>query len=141
MTPRGAFAEEVLGKVDPTASFEPQVLYDPDGDCIEFLASDDPYYAERIDSLVTVYYSRETGEIIGSLVKGVKSFIRKMLQKIPGFKIEIEDGRIRLEHLFTAHLWYLEARPENWDTEVVTYKKLRDVAETVNATAELCLTD
>jgi hypothetical protein len=45
-------------------------VYDPDGACIEFLAKPEPFYAERIDDLVTVYYSQDTHEVIGSLLKG-----------------------------------------------------------------------
>ena len=115
-----------------------KVYYDKDGDCIEFLASNDPFYGERIDSLVTVYYSEESGEIIGDLIKGVRGFVDRIVQAVPGFKIEIEDGRIRLEHLFTARLWY-EQPPEKREQFVLAYKKLREMAEDVDATAELCM--
>ena len=93
------------------------------------------FYAERIDSLVTVYYSESTGEIIGSLLKGVRKFIAKMSEKAPGFRIEIEDGKVRLEHLFNLKLWYAE---EPRKEIVLTYKKLRDAAEQVDAEADLC---
>lgn len=61
-----------IGMVDEHASFVPVSYYDRDGDCIEFLISNDSYRAERIDDRLTVYFSRETGEIIGSLIKGVR---------------------------------------------------------------------
>ncbi len=57
-----------LGKDGPG---HPTAYYDPDGDCIEFLARPEPFYVERVDDLVTVYYSQETREVIGSLLKGV----------------------------------------------------------------------
>jgi hypothetical protein len=53
--------------------FEPTVTYDPDGDCIEFIANLDPFYAEQVDDLVTVYISQETNEVIGGLITGVTS--------------------------------------------------------------------
>lgn len=137
MTDETSFASLVLGKVDPNRPFQPQVFYDPDGDCIEFLVSNDPFYGERIDSLVTVYYSEETNEIVGSLIKGVKKFIKEVTDKVPGFKIEVEDGRIRLVHLFTARLWYAEPSGQRQQL-VLAYKKLRAVAEKVDAAAELC---
>jgi hypothetical protein len=63
-----AFAARVLEVAgQPPPRFTPTAYYDPDGDCIEFLASPDNFYAERVDDLVTVYYSEETGAVIGSL--------------------------------------------------------------------------
>src|SRR5687768_12700110 len=89
----------------PAEKFAPTAEYDPDGDCIELLVKPDPFYAERVDDLVTVYYSQETKEVIGSLIKGVSKFCEEMLKKMPGFKIEIADGRVRLVHIFRAKLW------------------------------------
>jgi hypothetical protein len=130
------FADLVLSKVDRGREFAVQVEYDPDGDCIEFLVSDEDFYAERIDALVTVYYGRESGQIIGSLVKGVSKLVKSLLERYPGFRIDIQDGRIRLEHLFTAKLW---SECEQNNVAVVAYRKLRDVAEKADASAELCL--
>jgi hypothetical protein len=103
--PNNEFAEKVLSFAGDAESFEPEVTYDPDGDCIEFITKPDPFYAERVDEAVTVYYSQESDELIGSLIKCVSKFQEQLLQQIPGFKISIEDGRIRLEHLFLAGLW------------------------------------
>jgi hypothetical protein len=136
MVKKDDFASMVLDQVDPSRPFKPQAYYDPDGDCIEFLVSDDPFYAERIDALVTVYYSCETQQIIGSLIKGVRKFIKRLTAEVPGFGIEIKDGQIRLVHLFTARLWYQSTS----SAHVLTYQKLRDVAERADARAELVLT-
>jgi hypothetical protein len=68
------FARTMLLLAKPAEQFRPTASYDPDGDCIEFLAKPDPFYAERVDDLVTVYYSQETGEVIGSLIKDVARF-------------------------------------------------------------------
>lgn len=68
------FARRMMLLARPANQFEPVATYDPDGDCIEFLARPDPFYAERIDDLATVYYSQETDEVIGSLIKGVSRF-------------------------------------------------------------------
>ncbi len=86
---------------------------------------------------MTVYYSQETGEVIGSLLKGVSSFCRKMLEKMPGFKVEIRDGRVRLEHIFLARLWSTAAEPQ--DLVTLTYRKLIDVAEEAEVETEFCL--
>ena len=129
------FEELVMSHASATPAAPPMVHYDPDGDCIEFLASNDSFYAERIDSLVTVYYSRETGEIIGSLIKGVSRFFKDVVERAPGFRVEIRDGRIKLVHLFTARLWSSPADLKG--THTITYQKLRDVAERTDAEAEV----
>lgn len=138
VTSNADFAKRMMLLARPAEQFEPTATYDPDGDCIEFLAKPGPFYGERVDDLVTVYYSQETNEVIGSLIKGVSKFCDDLLAKMPGFKIEIHDGRVRLLHIFLARLWSSERDP----LELVTlaYKKLIDVAHetTVEVDAELC---
>src|SRR5438093_10153267 len=92
VTSNAEFAKRMMLLARPAEQFRPTASYDPDGDCIEFLAKPDPFYAERVDDLVTVYFSQETGEIIGSLLKGVSRFCTEFSKKNPGFKIVIEDG-------------------------------------------------
>jgi hypothetical protein len=99
------FAKRMMLLARPAEHFQPTAAYDPDGDCIEFLAKPDPFYAERVDNLVTVYYGQETGEIVGSLIKGVSRFFQQFSKKNPGFRIVIENGPVRLEHIFLASLW------------------------------------
>src|SRR6266404_4404284 len=105
VTSNADFAKRMLLLAKPAERFRPTAAYDPDGDCIEFLAKPDPFYGERVDELVTVYYSQETGEVVGSLIKGVAQFCSEFSKKNPGFRIVIQDGRIHLEHLFLARLW------------------------------------
>jgi hypothetical protein len=138
VTSNADFAKRMMLLARPAEQFEPTATYDPDGDCIEFLAKPDPFYGERVDDLVTVYYSQDTNEVIGSLIKGVSKFCADVLVKMPGFKIEIRDGRVRLEHIFLARLWSAERDPRELAT--LTYKKLINVAEAtdVEVEAELC---
>jgi hypothetical protein len=76
-------AAKVLELAGSEKEFRPTAYYDPDGDCIVFLARPDNFHAERVDDLVTVYISEETGEVIGSLLKGVTPLCRKLLQPPP----------------------------------------------------------
>lgn len=131
------FAKRMMLLARPAEQFEPTATYDPDGDCIEFLAKPDPFYAERVDDLVTVYYSQATNEVIGSLIKGVRGFCEKIDQTMPGFKIEIRDGRVRLVHIFRARLWSSKTDPKALAT--LTYEKLIQVAEETDVEAEMCL--
>src|SRR5438132_6846450 len=113
VTSNAEFAKRLMLLARPAEQFRPTATYDVDGDCIEFLAKPDPFYAERVDDLVTVYYSQETGEVIGSLLKGVSSFCKQLLERMPGFKIEIYDGRLQLVHIFRARLWSLPSDPKD----------------------------
>src|SRR5437764_148810 len=130
------FAKRMMLMARPAGQFEPTATYDPDGDCIEFLSKPDPFYAERVDDLVTVYYSQETNDVIGSLIKGVSKFCKDVLEKLPGFKIEIDDGRVKLVHLFLARLWSTEREPQGLAT--LAYRKLIDVAEDTVVEGDLC---
>src|SRR5438132_6257642 len=131
------FAKRMMLLAGRAEEFEPTAIYDPDGDCIEFLAKPDSFYAERVDDLVTVYYSQETNEVIGSLLKGVSRFCEQVLEKMPGFKIEIQDGRVRLVHIFRARLWTSQQDPQ--DLVTLTYQKLIRVAEESEVEAEMCI--
>jgi hypothetical protein len=121
------FAAQVAELAKGVASPQPTAVYDPDGDCIEFLAKPEPFYAERIDDLVTVYYSQESGAVIGSLIKGASRFCNELLKRLPGFRIEVIDRNVRLEHIFLAKLWSSEHDPA--DLATITYRKLIKVAE------------
>jgi hypothetical protein len=121
------FADFVTKLAEEAPAFKPSATYDPDGDCIEFIAKPDSFYGERIDDLVTVYYSHETNDIVGSLIKGASGFYKTVLDKLPGFKIEIQDGKVRLEHVFLAKLWSSELDLSN--LAVLEYRKLIEIAE------------
>ena len=137
ITSNSEFARRMVLMTKPAGQFKPTAMYDPDGDCIEFLATPDPFYAERVDDLVTVYYSQETGELIGSLIKGVAGFCREVSSRMPGFKIEIHDPPVRLQHIFLARLWFSELPLEELHT--LTYRKLIEISEEAVIEGELCL--
>jgi hypothetical protein len=130
-----AFTERLLARKPEAPWSGPKVFPNPDGDCIEVLLSNDSYRAERLDSLVTVYVNRENGELVGALVKGVRGFVRRMVERIPGFKIEIMDGKVKLEYLFTAGLWSHDA-PTN-QILVQRYRRLRQIAEDADLEIDL----
>ncbi len=136
ITSNEEFAKRMMLLAEPAEQFKPTAAYDPDGDCIEFLAGPDPFYAERVDDLVTVYYSQETGQVIGSLIKGVSKFCSALSEKMPGFQIEIQDRRVKLQHIFLARLW--SSRHALQDLPTLTYKKLIAIAEDIEVEGDLC---
>lgn len=128
------FADQVL-KITGKPTFSgPVAVYDPDGDCIEFIARPDDFYAERVDNLLTVYYSRESGEIVGSFIKGVRSWLTTILQKHPGFGVDICEGKVRLGLLFRAKCWGLS---NDQAIPVRVYRKLVQYADDDDVVTEL----
>lgn len=130
------FAKRAILLAGSAERFQPTTTYDPDGDCIDFLARPDPFYAERVDDLVTAYYSQETGELVGSLLKGVLAFCKKMSETMPAFEVVIRDGRVQLVHIFRASLECPEGDPKDMRSQ--TYAQLIEVAESMKAEAQMC---
>lgn len=126
------FAAALLGKAPILTPESPRAFYNVDGDCVEFYFSNESFFAERVDNLVTVFYGRDSGRIVGALLKGVSRFVREITSHAPGFAVEIEDGRVRLACVLTAGMWRLGDR-----VVVHTYKKLRDAAEQTDLTVDV----
>jgi hypothetical protein len=128
------FEQYVLG--GPVVSeFIPIASLNSDGDCFEFIATNETFRAERLDSLVTVYIGRESNEVVGCQIKGISKYVQEVLDNYPSFSIEIRDGRVRLECLFTLRL--CEAYREPDGTKVRVYKQLRDAAGRTKAEIEI----
>jgi hypothetical protein len=134
-TSDNSFEETMLEMLDVQRPFRPQITYIRDGDCVEFVAAPDDYYAERVDGLVTVLYSRNSGEVIGAIIKGVKKFCERVEKELPGFGVEIEAGKVKLGLLLLAQLWMSPHKPK--DVPVFIYRKLIRVAHAVGAEADL----
>src|SRR5262245_52389349 len=93
---------ERLANQATATPFVPMATYDAGNDRLEFFDCNESCYAESIDPLVTVYRSHDTHAPVGLRVKKVKKFLRELLTKSPGFRAELQDHRIKVEHLFTA---------------------------------------
>jgi hypothetical protein len=61
------------------------------------------------------------------LIKGASKFCNELLKRLPGFRIEVTDRNVRLEHIFLAKLWSSEHDPA--DLTIITYRKLIKVAQ------------
>jgi hypothetical protein len=128
-------AEKMLGEPAPPNEFRPVAIYDPDTDSLEFLASNQSFYARHLDALVTVYYGQDTNEVVGLLFKKARKSFQELLEHAPGFRTEIENHRIKVEHLFTAKIW--SSADDPGDARVVTYRKLREVARKNDVEAQI----
>ena len=132
------YAAEVMKLAQPPSGepFRPVVQYESAGDCLEFFLRPDAFRAERLDDLVTVYYSQEKGDIVGSLLKGISRHCKQILTQFPGFGIEIRSGRVKLVHIFRAKLWTTTGGPETVEARV--YSLLVEAAEKSAVEAEFC---
>ena len=95
-------------KPEPVQSF-----YSRHGDCIEFFSGSGAYYGQRIDGLVTVYVSEETGEPVGILMKGVRGFLSRLSEKMPNTRCDFAGGGFSLEYLLTAYIWTKDAADDS----------------------------
>jgi hypothetical protein len=131
------FARAVLDGATANPQF-PQAMYDPDGDCLEFVITSENYRGKRLDSLVTVYIGEDTGEVVGVVIKGVKQRLtRAIREKVPGFAVEIRGGKVRLEALFQVLYW----TESSSGMERRVYDRIVAAAEKGNVeldSAELC---
>ena len=101
-----------------SAGFEPHPYYSPDGDFLTFFFRDDDHYAERVDELLTVYLSMKDGELVGCKIKGV----RRILDTLDKFGVEIEDGGLLLSFLFLSGALLSGALSQN-DQRVKWYEE------------------
>ncbi len=126
------FSKRTQDALDNPGDFEPVVFHNQDGDCLEFVASPDSYRAERIDDRVTVFYSHDSGKMIGAQIKRFKELKREILDRFPGFALELHDGRVELHMLFRASIWSSGAKIPK-----LVYRNLIEVAKSTDATTEI----
>ncbi len=123
------FHDSVIKEFGPVEPFKPMAYYNPDGDCLEFLISNEPHFAKRIDGWVTVYYSEESGNMIGGFIKGVR---HNLLRKFPGLRIDFQGNLAKVTCLLRAPAYQAGDRVKQ-----KVYKDLIDrVAEAEEAEAD-----
>lgn len=121
------FLSRMVEEAEKAPSFTPNAFFNQDGDLIEFLASDESYYAERVDSRLTVFYGQDSGELVGAMLKGVSCIVRDFTKTLPNFRLEVIDGRMHLSALISATMW--ATTEDKAPVRSVLYKKVRRVAE------------
>jgi hypothetical protein len=86
-------------KNHPSQGFVSRPQYFAEGDFVSYFLVDERCYAMRVDSLLTLYHSMTSQELIGCKIKGV----RRLLEKLGKFGVLIEDGEgTQLGLLFLA---------------------------------------
>ena len=106
---------------NPVENFVPFAVYNSDGDCVEFYAKNEKYYGERINDYVTVYRAVENDEIIGSVIKNVRSLCAELSANNPTVTFVVKDQCICIQHLF--FFWW----KQHAET-IPVYQKLTELA-------------
>ena len=70
-----------LRKIQP-GNFKPQPYYDRKADAIYFHFSEEESRMERVDSLLTLFISEETGQITGFSIKGFGGIIKLLISEL-----------------------------------------------------------
>jgi len=107
----------------PTGEFRPCAHYRPEEDALMFYFRNDPDYAKRINSRVTVYLSMDTNELVGCQIKGVG----RVLRELGEFDVTIKHGKIKLKIVLLA---FMDRMLELPDTRDVYREVYRRAAET-----------
>lgn len=82
----------------PKGDFEPHAFYSEDSDSLTFYFRDEPDYAERLHSRVTVFYAMKDKSLVGCRIKNVK----RVLDDIGAFPVEISHEGSTIAMLFLA---------------------------------------
>jgi hypothetical protein len=61
--------------VSGPSGITPEPWFNPEGDCIIYQTSDEPFVADRIDEVLTLYRSLENNAVIGYQIKGVNAIL------------------------------------------------------------------
>ena len=77
----------------PCKAFRAVPHYFPAGDYVTFYAKDERCIAERVDDLLTVFLSNQTGEMVGCKIKGIKHLLAAM----GGFGFVVSTADLALE--------------------------------------------
>jgi hypothetical protein len=72
--------------------FSPRPYYQPEGDSLMFYSRNEPSYAKRINSLLTLFLSSNDNSLVGCEVKGVQ----RMLRIAGDFGVLVADRKLRL---------------------------------------------
>lgn len=119
------FAKEVM-KIE-LQEFKPSAIYIPEGDCIEWVFSDDDYYGKRMNNNLTVYYSHKNDEIVGCNISEIQGLRRNWgLPPDTPIKLEYVFIVIRRSHKLTFTKTFNERGHQDW------YQTLRSSARKYN---------
>lgn len=91
------FFDQIKAEKTPSS---PEPSYNPYGDCVHYHWRQDEFYADRIDSKLTVYRSIASNEAVGCQIKGITALIARLGDF--GIAINEQDGTPLAMFLFAS---------------------------------------
>lgn len=88
------FVNDVLDELGEASSFKARPWYNSYGDCVVFHTSPDEGYADRVDSVLTLYRSIEDDTVIGFQLKDVGAIIDEVDCDAVEVRIKTEDEEV-----------------------------------------------
>ncbi len=64
--------------MDGSPEFTPEPIYNRYGDSIEYLSANEATYAERVDSVLTLYRAIDDDRVVGFKIKDVAALMREL---------------------------------------------------------------
>jgi hypothetical protein len=96
--------------------------YFASGDYLTFYFRDERCHAKRVDDVLTVYRSMESGDVVGCEINGV----RKILEAARSFGVDLKAGKVTLGFLFLVGLTLAKD-----DAQRQPYYDLKDIVKDV----------
>lgn len=124
-----AWHDELVANAE-MAPKKQDTFYSVHGDCLEVFFETGLYTGKRIDDLVTVYVSEETGLAVGILMKGAKAFLSGINARLPSTAIDFSGNKFSIEYLITAYLWTRAEAADQSDLTLLI--QVRDAARREN---------
>ncbi len=106
----------------PEGVFVPCAYYGEEEDALMFYFRNDPDYAKRINSRVTVYLSEDTDELVGCQIKGVG----RVLHELGELDLTIKHKGVKLKVVLLAVMEPMLQRPETRKIYREVYKKAEE---------------
>jgi len=109
----------------PIGKFRPCAYYGVEEDALMFYFRDEPDYARRVNSRITIYLSMHDHELVGCQIKGVG----RVLRELGKFDVTIKHGKVKLQFVLLAFMDSMLEGPETQEVyrEVVRRAREKDV--------------
>lgn len=89
---------DFLSSLEGKPSFKSEPWYNQAGDCLEFYLVSDESYADRVDTLLTVFRAFDTDQIVGFQLKGITA----IHQVVGDFDVQVSANKGTISILVMA---------------------------------------
>lgn len=114
-------AYEYLSEKGPRPPFSPRVVYHKIGDLLTYFSEDVPCHAERVDELLTAFWSDEDKRLVGCKIKGFMGLVDRIKTD---FEIEIDhDDQFDLNYILS----FIAPKEPSLHARFDTYRSIKQL--------------